>query len=130
MTLSTDPISLALDASGTDLVMPPRFTRGLEAVVQRLRIRLRRVRGEWFLDRDLGVPYLATDIVPESEALLGQKFSAVKARTAIRDELVKDQGVVELLALAVSFESATRTLRIEFRVRTAFGDSDLEKVEV
>jgi hypothetical protein len=130
MTLSTDPIDLALDASGTDLVMPPRFARGIEAVVQEIKIRLRRVRGEWFLDRDAGVPYLPTDIVPEGEALLGQKFNAVKARTAIRDELVKSPGVVELLALAVSFEGATRTLRVEFRVRTAFGDSDLEKVEV
>lgn len=130
MTLSTEPIDLALDASGTDLVMPPRFTRGLEAVAQGIRIRLRRIRGEWFLDRDAGVPYLATDIVPESEALLGQKFNALKARAAVRNELVKAPGVVELLALAVSFESTSRTLRIEFRVRTEFGDSELETVEV
>ena len=129
MTLSTEPIDLALDAAGTDLVMPPRFTRGLEAVVQGIKVRLRRVRGEWFLDRDGGVPYIATDIVPESEALLGQKFNATKARAAIRDEILKAPGVVELLALAASFESATRTLRIEFRVRTGFGDSDLERVE-
>jgi hypothetical protein len=129
MTLSTEPIDLALDPSGTDLLIPPRFTRGVEAVVQGVKIRLRRVRGEWFLDRDQGVPYLATDIVPESEALLGQKFNPQRARSAIRDEVLKAPGVVELPALAVSFESGTRTLRIEFRVRTQFGDSDLESLE-
>ena len=75
------------------------------------------------------MPYIANDIVPESEALLGQKFNPTRARAAIRDEVLKAPGVFELLALAVSFESATRTLRIEFRVRTEFGDSALERVE-
>jgi hypothetical protein len=130
--LVNDPIDFLLDADGDltiadgDLV----FSTGLAAVVQIVKLAVGLYRGEWFLDLDEGVPYIANDVVTESEALLGSKFNELRARTVFRDAILAAPGVVALTSLAVSFVSATRTMVVEFRVRTEFGDSDTVTVEV
>ena len=130
--LSTDPIDLLLDQDG-DLVITGgrlQFSTGLTAVVQGIRIRLLTFRGEWFLDLDHGIPYLENDSVDASEAILGQKFNEAKARAAFRDMILSAPGVVEILGLAVKFNRGTRQLDVAFRVRTEFGDSELETLTV
>jgi hypothetical protein len=130
--LVNDPIDLLLDTDG-DIVVSGGdvvFATGIEAVVQRLRRRLNLFRGEWFLDLDEGVPWVATDLVSESEAILGGKYSELKARTALRTAILSSPGVVELTALDVSFVSQTRTLVVSFRVRTEFGDTDTQTLEI
>jgi len=132
MALSTDPIDLLLDEDG-DLVIADgdiAFSRGVDAVVQSVRLCILQGRGEWFLDLDEGVPYFANDVVTEDEALIGGKFSELRARTIFRDAILDAPGVVELLSLAVNFDSATRKLTVECTVRTAFGDTEPIVVEV
>ncbi len=118
MTLVTDPIDVLLDGDedldfgdGSDL----QLSTGIPAVVQALRERLKTFAGEWFLDLDHGVDYYG--------ALLGQKFDPVVAQGAFRPVILATPNVVELLALNVAFDVTTRTLSIEFSVRTAFGDT-------
>lgn len=132
MALSTDPIDLLLDANG-DLMIADGdivFSKGLDAVVQSVRLVLNQGRGEWFLDLDEGVPYLSNDDVTEDEALIGSKFDALRARRIFRDAVLGAPGVKELLSLAVTFDSATRKLTVECQVRTAFGDTEPIVVEV
>jgi len=76
------------------------------------------------------VPYLPTEdgVVDERAALLGQKFDSIKARTAIRREIVTTPGVIDVPELRVTFDGPTRVMGIEFRAKTAFGDTDLEKI--
>lgn len=128
--LEGDPVDWELD-NDNDLIIPIRYTSGIAAVVQGIRIRLQLWRGEWFLDLDAGMPYLPTEdgvIVPESAAILGQKFDSVKARTALRKEIFSTPGVIDVPELRITFDGPTRTLGIEFRAITKFGNTDLEVI--
>lgn len=53
---------LAVGEDG-DLELPPRLVAGVDAIVQRLRIRLRFWHGAWFLDTKQGIPYIESVLV-------------------------------------------------------------------
>lgn len=130
--LVTDPIDLKVDSNG-DLVFENgdiAWTSGLEGVVDQIDLALQSVRGEWFMDLDEGMPYFENDTLPASEALMAQVFDEQKALAAFRTGILEVVGVGEILFLAVDFNGASRTLEVEFRVRTVFGDSDLVTTEV
>lgn len=113
----------ALDDSGDiDLSTGDiRFTTGLAAVAQDIYIALRMFQGEWFLNREIGVPYLPNDIVAETDALLGQRFSALRARAAFRTAIARVEGVEEITKLEVSFNAGTRVMTVAFEVKTVAG---------
>lgn len=117
----TARFDLELDVDG-DLVVDTdvHFTSGLQAVTQEIMIRLKTFRGEWFLDLDEGVPYY--------QDLLGQKYNEVKARTAFRNEIQKAPYVTKVISLEVSFDRATRELRVSFKAQTIFGVTEEELV--
>lgn len=113
-------IDWALDDDG-DLIIPLRYTRGLAGVAQGIGIRLRMFKGEWFLNLNLGLPLLDNDVVTESEALLGQVFDQQKALSAFRRVIAAAPYVKSIQALGVSFDGATRTLVVDWRVESALG---------
>lgn len=113
-------VDFALDTNG-DLIIPLRYTRGLEAVGQGIRIRMQMFKGEWFLNLEEGLPYLENDEVAEADALLGQRFDQVKALAAFRRVLLATPYVESILSLGVSFDGSTRTMRVEWRVKSALG---------
>lgn len=129
MPLVTEPVRLALTSTG-DIEIPMRFVSGVEAVSQGCRERLRAVRGEWFRDLRLGVPWFEGDQVPASSAILGQRYDERRVRSAIRGALLGDPAVTEILRLDVTFSTATRVLTIRWQVRCAFGDTSVEALEV
>lgn len=122
--LETEPVDFLLTVAGDlDVSGGLQFSRGSAAVAQGLRLRLLKARGEWFLNRDEGVPYFENDVVDAAEALLGQRFSESKARAAFRDVILAAPGIAELLSLTCSFNRGTRELSVAFKVRTVFGDT-------
>lgn len=106
-----------LDLSTGDLT----FTQGLAAVAQGLYIALHVFKGEWFLDREFGIPYLPNDVVPESEALLGGKFNPTTARAHFYKAIAAVSGVLEIRTLSLIFSAATRNLVVSFNVRAETG---------
>lgn len=126
--LETDPIDFALTtgADGGDIEIPIRFSSGLDGVVQAVRIRLALFRGEWFLNLDSGIPYLARDGVDESEALLGEVFDERRALTVFRAAILDTPGVVAVNDLTAVFDSATREMTITWSAKTVFGDTPLD----
>lgn len=115
---STDPIGMALNANGDDVEMGPRgfrFTYGAEAVAQGVLVRLRNIKGEWFLDLENGVPWF--------QSILGSKYSEPEIRGIVSDAIGKSPGVTEIISLVISFSSSTRSLDIAFETRTVFGDT-------
>lgn len=122
--LITDPIDWKLDADN-NLVMPLEYVRGMEAIVQAIRIRLQMFQGEWFLNLDIGIPYLEDPDggVSEEEAILGQKFDPVKVRAAFRREILSVPGVEGVTKLETRFDGDSRTMFVTIIVSTIFGDT-------
>ena len=103
---------LSLD-SNNDLHLDSRggfaTCSGPELVTQRLRIRLNRLLGEWFLDTSQGIDYL------------GEVFVKAPDLNVIRAMFVKEitatEGVVRLLELTLE-QQVDRKLGLFFRVLT------------
>lgn len=110
-TLARDPTTgdLALTAWRLTLV------EGTDAIVQRLRGRLRLWAGEWFADTGLGVPY---------RDFLGQKGAAALslAETSVRQAIATCPGVAAVESFAFALDRATRAATVAFRVRTTTGE--------
>jgi hypothetical protein len=120
--LETDPVCLARTADG-DIDVPLRWARGLEAVVLGVTTRMRMVRGEWFQDRDAGVPWLPNDVVAADRAILGGKFNRARVDADLRAAIMSTPGVVEVLAMDIAFDGATRALTVAWKARAAWGDT-------
>lgn len=125
--LSTDPIDWELDEDG-DVKIPLRYTSGLTGVAQAVRIAVQMVRGEWFADLGVGVPYFEREdgSVTRQEALLGGKFDAVRAREDFRREILAVPWVTAILLLDVVLDRPTRALTVKVQTRTAFGDTPID----
>lgn len=122
MILSTDPIDWLLDNNG-DLVIPLQHVRGIDAVRQGIQVRLRMIRGEWFLNLDEGVAWLDNDVVAPDEAILGNLFSDALLRAEARKAILKTPGVDTINSLQSSFDPTTRAGSVTFDVTAVFGDT-------
>lgn len=91
------PADLYLDASGSLAVV-----RDTEAVGQHARQRLMTYLGEWFLDREVGVPWIR-DIV-------GHGYDPVMAESVLKAEILDTDGVTDINSFSVRFDNSTRGL--------------------
>lgn len=82
-----------LDANG-DLAIPSSWVRGVEAVAQRVRVRLSTWRGEWGLDVDAGVPFEAW--------IQARPIPQAEIEATIRREIETTSGVVRVVSLTGS----------------------------
>lgn len=86
-------MDLLLDTTTGDLAFRTdgdvALTSGFRRVAQRLRLRLLRWRGEWLLDRRIGVPYRGTlfDVKPPRLSVLGAELKRVIVGTEGVDAL-------------------------------------------
>lgn len=117
MALATDPVDMLLDPLTEDIVVTTdlQFSKGLDAVSQGIRVRIKEFKGEWFANLDEGVPYF--------QDVLGQKYNAIKVRNAFRPAIVDTPGVGELLSLGTTFNGATREVRVNWEARAEFDDT-------
>lgn len=77
---------------------------GIDAVVQHLKLRFLLIAGEWFRDRNVGVPYFQRIFVKNPDlALLRAIFRRVALTTP---------GVDEIEDLVLTYENATRSLTV------------------
>lgn len=123
--LSTDPVARKLDADGDlDLAfgIRPGSASGLEATANQIAGAVQLVKGEWFRDLDQGVPWFEGPVVPAGEAILGGRFDDVYTRRVIAEAIVSVSTVKTLVSLSLDFNRSTRTLRVEWKVTTNFGD--------
>lgn len=93
----SDPADLYLDTQGNLAVV-----RDAEAVGQHARQRLMTFRGEWFLDREAGVPWVRD--------ILGGQYDPVLAESVIKAEVLDTDGVIEINSFSVRFSRETRGL--------------------
>lgn len=105
-------VQLALDAAG-DVKVPFEWLRGPAAVVQRVRIRFRLWRGEWFLDQRIGVPYRENVLVKNPDKpLVSALFRRVMADTP---------GVANVESLDATYDRRARSVLIDARATLTDG---------
>ena len=96
----------ALNGDG-DLEVPlgrARVVRGAEAISQRLQIRLKFFRGDWYLNVLEGVPY--------HDFVLRKRTSPAVRREVFRRAIIGMRGVKQLVSLNVDLDRATRQLQV------------------
>lgn len=110
--LALDPLTGDLLVQGGDLVI----ARGAAAIAQDWGLRMALFKGEWKLDRRVGIDYRALIFADRrpSNALLRHVFEAVTRDTA---------GVQSLDRLEFTFDSQTRSLTVSADVTSVDGDS-------
>ena len=84
-----------------------------ETVAQRLRIRLRLFKGEWFLDTRLGVPFLSEVLVKVP--------NLARIEALLREAIAGTPGVGSIKAYSQTLDRANRKLDVAFSVVTADG---------
>lgn len=89
-------------------------TRVADVVAIELRNRFLFVKGEWFLDTRLGVPYIAFIFVKNPDLLL--------IRSLFRKIIIDTNGVVDVLEMTLGFDSTTRKLAFTFRAKCVDGN--------
>lgn len=113
--LALNPQTNDLDISNFDL----RITEGLEAIAQRLRVRLRIFLKSYVYNRNFGVPY--RDVVFQKNVNLTQLEAAFKV------EILAVEGINELLEFNLDFDNANRNLLLNFRANTDEGILDFNE---
>ena len=103
---------LAITAGELTLTGAPNVTT-VDAVQQKLTIRLSLFLGEYQLDTSVGIPYLQT--------ILGQKGGVDVVEGILRKAITTCPGVASLLAFSLVV-SPTRQASISFAVKTITGD--------
>lgn len=114
--LFTPGVDFALDENG-DLEWPLRFTTGLEAVAQGIRVRLLIIKGELEYNREYGIPWIANDFVSEEEAILGSKYDEVRYREIFRPMIMSTPGALELISMTFDHDREERSFAMDFEVR-------------
>jgi hypothetical protein len=97
----------------------------LEYLTQKIRHTLSLVKGEWFFNREIGVPY-----IPNED--LDKRLHGGIIEAGIQSEIMKIEGISKMFRFDSSMNPATRTLTIDFTVQLDTGEtlSDTVPVEV
>lgn len=106
-------IDLLLDVDTGDIVWPLEAVNGIDQIRQEIASRLRFIRGEYYLDVTLGVPYI--------DGILSKGSSRALVEAEIKRAILEYPGVTSLEYFSVSFNSVTRNVAIDFRAQTSIG---------
>lgn len=102
-------VGLFIDQDTNDLTVGPdnnlRLAMSVEAVGQHVRQRLKTFYGEWFLNTEVGVPWL--------DRILGRRYDPALAEAVVKAEILNTPGVVEITSFSVSFVDDPRRLQIK-----------------
>jgi hypothetical protein len=90
-----------------------RIVHGIDAIVERIKTRLRFFRKEWFLDQRLGMPYRERIFVKNPDLVL-ISFIFKKA-------LVSTPGVKAVNRFSARIDASTRTLFLDFEAQIESG---------
>lgn len=92
-----------------DNSMHLKIANKTEDVQQRLILKTELMKGEWFLDKNEGIPW--KEIFSETG-----EDQIKMAKTAIRDMLNNDKGVIEIKELNIYQDLTKNSLNINFKV--------------
>lgn len=88
------------------------LTNSPEAIAQAVKTRFELWQGEWFLDDREGTPY--------KQEILGKHQSPIY-QLAIRERILTTQGVTEIEALEIQFDTGSRRIAFTATINTLYG---------
>ena len=94
----------------------------VENNLQRLNIRLRTYRGEWFLDTNEGIPWI--------QELLNTRNNKAAVDTAIRQAIINTQGIVSILSYESEQDTGSHLYRVSVVVSSSDGNQGTIELEV
>lgn len=94
-----------------DLVLT---TTDMDNIYQNIKQNLRIFKGEWFLDRTLGLPYF--------ESILIKNPNSALVATLYKNKILETKGVTKLNAFSMEFDSASRQLSVTFEATITTGE--------
>ncbi len=97
------------------------FVSGTQYTAQKIRQVLLLIRGEWFLDLNLGTPWF--------EEILVRNPNLELIRGIVKNKILSVPGVMAVPVLSLNLDRPTRTLSIDFVAKTTAGSID-QTVEV
>lgn len=106
-----DPVTGDIVTSGV------QFTSGVDEVAQTVKTRLHLFYGEYFRD--------ITDGTPWWEVILGKGGSLSSKEAAIKNRIVRTEGVVRLTSFSTTFDINTRVYTINAGILTVYGETEL-----
>lgn len=108
-------LDLALNEKTHDLALngDVMFIDNVERVAQQIKIQLLTFLGEWFLDVTHGVPYLDYVLIKNPNFTL--------IRELFREQILKVDGVSNLVSIDIDFNSATRQMSLSYEAETEYG---------
>lgn len=112
--------SLALDSEG-DLPDQPYIVEGEDGILQKLRIRFRFFKAEWFLDTRLGIPY--------REDIFVKNPNMVLVIYVLRKVVETTPGIAKVLDFTARLEENTRRLFVDFEAEMVGGNLLIVKQE-
>ena len=92
-------------------LLPEQTTQSrTDVVAQRLLIRLKTFKSEWFLDVDYGVPWL--------QQILGKKISKASLDLILQEQILLENGVKELVSFSSTFKNRAYSMTFSIKVNT------------
>lgn len=121
---STDPVTFRLTADGDLDLTGGRATMvaGAEAFVQGVRSRLELVRGQFYLNRAAGTPWIENPWVPPADAIMGQPYAPQKLRRAFDAQFARTPGAFRVTEFGSTFDGRSRKARVSARGKCVFAD--------
>ncbi len=105
------------------------YVSGQDEIIQRVKVRLWRHLGEWFVNTSAGLPWydgpsdIAEGLLTRETGMLGSRdFQRVDL--LVRNEIAETTGVVKILDFKTSFNAETGEYKIDTRIATEFGVSN------
>lgn len=99
-----------------------RFTETrLEYIAQKIRHTISVFRGEWFMDRTIGIPYIPGEDVDKN-------MHRRMIETALQVRIGEVEGVEKFLSFSTSLDKAARVLTADFTVQLDNGDTHSDSV--
>ena len=115
-------IDLALDPSTGDLQLfdfDLGLIEGVDQIAQNLAIRLRFIRGEWYLNILAGLPYFEYFFIKEP--------NQIQIETFLTNEIANTRGILEITSFSSNFDGFSRNFSVDFACNTVFGLLTMEQ---
>jgi hypothetical protein len=101
-----------------------RFTETrLEYMAQKIRHTISVFRGEWFMDRAIGIPY-----IPGEDT--GKDMHRRMIETALQVRIGEINGVEKFISFSSSLDKAARILTVDFTVQLDTGETHSDSVPI